>query len=598
MTKDKINDFILNYIDNDKTGRAIMLTSNWGSGKSYYIKNELKPFLEGKEKDCVIVSLYGFSNIFEISKAVLLEVLLGRKKRKLNPKLNKTIVTSGKIIGKTFLNSLANKIGIGIKDKDLKELSESLNFKNKLIVLDDVERTAIDIIELLGFINNLSENDNVKVLIVCNEDEFLKKKEEKKSSMDDLLKKYMKFNKNDLTENSLNYLEYKEKTISDTLNFENDIEDAYVNIINSFNCEKLSSIPVQDIIDKIGNINLRTFMMACQKSSDIYSKLPSHIDDEEFIKSILFGIIYFLVQLESETKLNWQGNDYYSIEYGFEDYPLFKFCYNYIVNHNLSFERIDECIENFNKLRDINYTDEKIKREIYVLYNYDRHKEEEVLQALDKIKTALFDSKNISIYEYAEIIYYLIKCHKLIGYDYSEFKELMKENLCLYADDINATSLFEKSLIRFNEKEDDEDYNLVKKYVDELTEAINLNSTIIQKFDYNSENISRFVEDVRKCKNKFVTSDSFATKLDIDSFFEMLKQCTPLQVDDIRNMFYVLYSSSGENHFKDDYKNIKLLKDKIDNYLKSYKGDRILKLQLERLSEYFDEFLKKVTPAN
>ena len=71
MTYDEMNSFILNYLKKDITGRAIMLSAGWGSGKSYYVKNKLKPFLEekynGKYK-CVIVSLYGLSDTSEISK--------------------------------------------------------------------------------------------------------------------------------------------------------------------------------------------------------------------------------------------------------------------------------------------------------------------------------------------------------------------------------------------------------------------------------------------------------------------------------------------------------------------------------------------------
>ena len=77
MTYKEVNGFILNYIKNDITGRAIMLTDEWGAGKSYYVKNTLKPFLESKKGGkykCVIVSLYGLSDISEISKAIYMEL--------------------------------------------------------------------------------------------------------------------------------------------------------------------------------------------------------------------------------------------------------------------------------------------------------------------------------------------------------------------------------------------------------------------------------------------------------------------------------------------------------------------------------------------
>lgn len=45
-----------------------MLTADWGTGKSYYIQNELIPFL-GKEENscctCIVVSLYGLKSVEE-----------------------------------------------------------------------------------------------------------------------------------------------------------------------------------------------------------------------------------------------------------------------------------------------------------------------------------------------------------------------------------------------------------------------------------------------------------------------------------------------------------------------------------------------------
>lgn len=76
MTYHELNQYILHYVTEDKTKSAIMLTAPWGTGKSYYIQNELKPFLEKEENGkikCLIVSLYGLKDLFEVSKALYLE---------------------------------------------------------------------------------------------------------------------------------------------------------------------------------------------------------------------------------------------------------------------------------------------------------------------------------------------------------------------------------------------------------------------------------------------------------------------------------------------------------------------------------------------
>ena len=68
----KYTAFIENYLTNDKTNSAIMLTGDWGTGKSFYIQNVLKPYLEGKQKDCIVVSLYGLNDLKDISKATII----------------------------------------------------------------------------------------------------------------------------------------------------------------------------------------------------------------------------------------------------------------------------------------------------------------------------------------------------------------------------------------------------------------------------------------------------------------------------------------------------------------------------------------------
>ena len=177
MTYDEMNAFILNYIKNDITGRAIMLTGKWGSGKSYYVKNNLKPFLENKDNGkhkCVIVSLYGLSDISEISRAIYMELRSFKFKKK-----NEVLTTAGvaiSIVPKTIFNAMTNHRGYDmgqVSDNQLQKVYDSINLNGKLLVLEDIERTQIDIIELLGYINNMCENDGVKVLLVTNESELL-----------------------------------------------------------------------------------------------------------------------------------------------------------------------------------------------------------------------------------------------------------------------------------------------------------------------------------------------------------------------------------------------------------------------------------------
>lgn len=74
MTNLELSKYLKHYVEMDKTKSAIMLTGEWGTGKSHYIKNELIPFLaaNGGHK-CTLVSLYGLSCVNDISKSIYLE---------------------------------------------------------------------------------------------------------------------------------------------------------------------------------------------------------------------------------------------------------------------------------------------------------------------------------------------------------------------------------------------------------------------------------------------------------------------------------------------------------------------------------------------
>ena len=107
MRFDELNALIKNYIENDKTGMAMMLTAPWGYGKSYYIKETLTPFLLENNHKCVVVSLYGLKNIQEISKQIYLSLRTIRlsKDKEQKSEVKSTAKIVGKVIGKTIFNT-------------------------------------------------------------------------------------------------------------------------------------------------------------------------------------------------------------------------------------------------------------------------------------------------------------------------------------------------------------------------------------------------------------------------------------------------------------------------------------------------------------
>ena len=70
---------ILDYIRADYTDYAIMINGEWGSGKTYFWNNKVRSKIEtteinGKRYRTIYMSLYGISNLDDISKKIFMEM--------------------------------------------------------------------------------------------------------------------------------------------------------------------------------------------------------------------------------------------------------------------------------------------------------------------------------------------------------------------------------------------------------------------------------------------------------------------------------------------------------------------------------------------
>ena len=109
MTVTELNNYIKHYLEEDKTHTAIMLTGEWGSGKTYYIENQLTKFLQNDKKNrCIIISLYGLENIADISKGIYLESRMKALTK------DSEVLATGKFIAKTVLKGAVGMLGIDV----------------------------------------------------------------------------------------------------------------------------------------------------------------------------------------------------------------------------------------------------------------------------------------------------------------------------------------------------------------------------------------------------------------------------------------------------------------------------------------------------
>ncbi len=193
---------ILDYVRADYTDYAIMINGEWGSGKTYFwnhkIKNKIDSMqINGKRYTTIYMSLYGISNLEEISKKIFIETtqLMDKNLKKYMASNSQTTIPE---YAKTGLD-MANFFGV-TQNGDKIDYKEFFSTDDKILCFDDLERANVDVIDILGYINNFVEHDHIKTIIICNEKELSTKLKSNNLEMKTFIATYLLDKENKLTE--------------------------------------------------------------------------------------------------------------------------------------------------------------------------------------------------------------------------------------------------------------------------------------------------------------------------------------------------------------------------------------------------------------
>ena len=165
---------ILDYVRADYTDYAIMINGEWGSGKTYFWNNQVKRKIEslnlnGRRYTTIYMSLYGISNLEDISKKIFIETtqLMDKNLRKYMESHEQSVIPE---YAKTGLE-MSNFFGV-TKNDDKIDYAKFFATDDKVLCFDDLERANVDVIDILGYINNFVEHDHIKTILICNEKEL------------------------------------------------------------------------------------------------------------------------------------------------------------------------------------------------------------------------------------------------------------------------------------------------------------------------------------------------------------------------------------------------------------------------------------------
>ena len=192
---------ILDYIRADYTDYAVMINGECGSGKTYFWNHKIKPKIEsmqvnGKRLTAIYMSLYGISNLEEISKKIFIETtqLMDKNLKKF---MDASGVNNIPEYAKTGLD-MANFFGV-TQNGDRLDYGQFFTTDDKVLCFDDLERANVDVIDILGYINNFVEHDHIKTIIICNEKELSTKLKNSNLEMKTFIATYLLDKENKLT---------------------------------------------------------------------------------------------------------------------------------------------------------------------------------------------------------------------------------------------------------------------------------------------------------------------------------------------------------------------------------------------------------------
>jgi GTPase SAR1 family protein len=278
----KINSHIETYLDyycglSHAPGFAVLLQGQWGSGKTWFI-NKYREKLKEENHKCLYVSLYGMTGFSDIEDAFF---------RQLHPILSsKGMAVTGRLLKGLIKGTLkfdwdSDKKDDGALNVQVPEINlpEYLRNTDKaILIFDDLERCKIDLSNILGYINYFVEHQDLKVILIANEDELLK---------------------------DCDYKVIKEKLIGKTFAVSLDFEGALENFITMANHPDVrkslsdNTELIRDFYEKAEYENLRNLKQIVLDFERIFDVLPEKAKSQsELLKDLLRPLIAFSIEIK------------------------------------------------------------------------------------------------------------------------------------------------------------------------------------------------------------------------------------------------------------------------------------------------------------
>jgi DNA-directed RNA polymerase subunit F len=254
---------------------AVLLKGDWGSGKTWFIKKYQEKLEIGAKqggKKCLYVSLYGMTSFSEIEFELFLQLY--------KPLDSKPTRLAAKLIG-SIVGGTAKLGGFNFKIPSLQDFLGNLkNTDDSILIFDDLERCKINFDDILGYINSFVEHQELKVIVVANEQKLFEDKTNK-------------------------YSDIKEKLIGKTFDVHPDLDSALKAYIDSTNDSKVKRLLlentdlIQELYIRTNFRNLRILRQIVLDFERIFQKLSDKAkSSQELVQELLKLLVAFSIEIK------------------------------------------------------------------------------------------------------------------------------------------------------------------------------------------------------------------------------------------------------------------------------------------------------------
>lgn len=606
MTSKEIVDAVISYVRDENAKYAILIDGTWGSGKTYLYENYLVDAIDSVEvgknerKQNVYISLYGISSIDSLAKQLITNYLIYVKGNG-NKLVKKGLKPLAGIIG---VASSAFSFSIGPISTDLSNVFEkiegSIDVKDMVICFDDLERCTIPINEFFGFVNNLIEHCNCKVIILADEKNIGKiyantNIEEKYLTVISGNRKVVEYigdGKNIKTKNkglgkdtngeitveevkklnemlySENYLykDIKEKVIGKTMLYYPALKDVIKEvicgnekskgIIQEGQYEEYLLKCINDIVSaftETENRNLRIIRSWIFSFRKIYEATTKYYSNSKYYEEILNDFLRYSIWVAGAIKKNKKITC--STNYGSQDMVYFEgheythiFRYSFIdawINRNVwSDEDLSQACKSIIKRREQEDVDNPPKihstgKALNELRDWYLMEDEQVEEVLEKLVHEVEEGK-YAYYDYSNILSTLLYL-QVNGLFTGDIKKIQTKMIDMIKKDLDVQEEndFHKN---FSSEEIRDKYNELYR---PIAEERKIRNREINKEEQEESDIYRsadvFYEHCRKMANYYCIHKSFIEYLDLDKLLALINISNNEDIYTILQAFKTVY---------------------------------------------------------